>query len=320
MKKLIFLLTIILFVGCTNCDLKSQTIPDIFVYVDPDCNYTVADFRVIFDYMDNCGIKDTIQLPAPGTIVSIVTSPTVSVEVIARDFSDNIARVTFNVILIDSIPPIIIPKAILIGEFGIYPLVGGSKLRATPITMRGAGMIEELAGYHPGYDDAKMILGLYSDLDGKPNKLMATTGEVQCDTAAGWQIARVTEPVRLNDGQKLWLSFITDQSENNQGFMASPVDRMSDVSANYGMYTGSMPLEFGESTQWQWGHSIHMRYSRIETRPPEILAQDYLAVEAYINTQIDGYVNEFDWSTAAMDTIFKQPKCIPIGQICPPEQ
>lgn len=311
MKKILVLLFVSTFIGC-KC--LSQ-IPPQYLYIDENCQAVMPDYRGLFDFTDNCAVKDTVQLPSPGTILSIVTNPNTMVEIIIRDYSDNIAATAFNVIIIDTIPPIITPKTQLLGHLSIYPNIGGSKLRATPVIMRGSGMLKELSGYHKGFESGNMILALYSDKDGKPYKLMATTGEVLLSNKEGWQISPVTESIRLNEGQELWIAFITDQVEVDQGFMAGEIDYLSDVSAHAGDYTGEMPMEFGESSQWSWGHNLHLRYSLIEDKPVQILAEDYLDVEQYINTQIQGYVDDFNWSTAAIDTVFQKPKCIPIGAV-----
>lgn len=317
MKKDIILVLIVALslMGCCN-KLKSQTIPDIFVYVGPDCSYVVEDFRTIFDFMDNCGIKDTIQLPMPGTIVSIVTSPTISIEVIARDYSDNIAHITFNVVLLDTIPPIITPKTMIVGIFDEYDLTGGSKRRATPIIVRGDGIIRELSAYHIGYANNNINLGVYTNKNTRPDVLIASTGEVKCNPSEGWQIIPVKEEVQVHEGDSLWLAFMTD-SEIDQGVQASPIERMSDVAAVSGTYTEYMPGGFGDSKQYKWAHSVHMRYTLTQEEPEQIIAEKYLEVERYINLQIDGYVAEFPWSTASIDTVFGKPKCIPIGMICP---
>ena len=315
MKKLIYLLIVVLpLMGCCK-ELKSQTtIPDIFVFVGEDCLYVVEDFKVIFDFMDNCGIKDTIQLPAPGTVVSIITNPTISVEVIARDYSDNIARVTVNVVLIDTVPPIITPKTMIVGIVDEFDLIGGSKLRATPIIVRGDGIIRELSAYHIGYDSNKMNLGVYTNKSTRPDVLLTSTGEVKCNSTKGWQVIPVKEEIKVLEGDSLWLAFMTD-SDENQGVQASPIDRMSDVAAVSGSYTEYMPGGFGDSKQYMWAHSVHMRYTLTQDEPVQIIAEKYLEVERYINDEIADYVGVFNWSTANIDTVFAYPKCIPIGDV-----
>lgn len=302
----------VLFIGC-NC--LSQ-IPPQYIYIDEDCKAVLPDYRDFFEFSDNCAVKDTIQLPAPGTPLTIILNPISTVEIVIRDYSNNTDFVQFDVILVDTIPPIITPKTMLLGILDEYDLTGGSKLRATPVIVRGNGVLRELSAYHIGYPDNKMNLAVYTDRNGRPDALLTSTGEVPCNTNMGWQIEPVQDQIEVNEGEKLWIAFMTD-SEDDKGVQASPIDRMSDVAANTGIYTSSMPAAFGDSKQYEWSHSVHMRYTLTYDKPVEIIAEEYLEVERYINTQIQAYVDDFNWSTAAIDTVFQKPKCIPIGSIIP---
>lgn len=314
MKRVLYLVMAVVFLaGCCKPDCLGQE-PDKYLYADPvTCDVVLPDYRELYDFTDNCAVKDTIQLPAPGTILNVVTNPQVMVEIVIRDYSDNIASTSFRVILLDTVPPKITPKTIAVGNFDEYDLIGGNKRRASPMTMRGSGMLVELSGKHQGYADANMMLAMYSDTDGKPDKLMAVTGEVKCNTTEGWQVASVLEPIRLNEGQEVWVAFMTDQIEDNEGFYAAPTEVLLDVSSNSGEYTSGMPLEFGESTQWKWGHNVHFRYSLVEDKPVEILAMEYKEIERYIYGEIADYIDEFPWDTYEMDPVLGIPKAIAAG-------
>lgn len=314
MRKLLFLFIVVAFVGCTDC--FPQIIPDIHVQVTADCEFTIPDYRGLFDYIDNCAIKDTVQLPAPGTVVSIITTPTVAIEIIARDVSNNVTTATFNLILIDTIPPVIVPKAIAIGQMEEFPVRASvNDRRAIPIIFRGSpprgtGILRELAVYHNGFDNDNMELALYSDKDGKPFKLMATTGEFKTHPTQGWQVEPVLEEIRLVDGQPLWIAFVKD---GEGGFNYKEIGVPNRVSAANGDYSVGMPLEFGTCTQSTYTYAAHLRYTADGGEMPDVMiAEMYLNVEQFVNKEIDGYVEEFDWSTAGMDVVFGYPKCVPI--------
>ncbi len=63
-------------------------------------------------------------------------------------------------------------------------------------------------------------------------------------------------------------------------------------------------------------YSIYANYSPIAKRgyTDTMIKDMYLITEGYINNNIKDYVNLFDWSTAAIDTVFGLPKawCKPI--------
>lgn len=102
MKKLI-LPALLLFTSCT-CVLPQ--IPPQYVYVGETCEAPLPDYLPWVTATDNCALASLIQIPEPGTVLTSDNAVT-PVEIRATDNTGNHTSVKFNVILIDTIPPII---------------------------------------------------------------------------------------------------------------------------------------------------------------------------------------------------------------------
>lgn len=100
MKKLLFL-SLILFSSC-KC-LISQ-VPPQYVYIGENCSAILPDYTTKVHATDNCVLASLVQTPAPGTILTLMINDVV---IKATDNSGNSSQISFGVILIDTIPPII---------------------------------------------------------------------------------------------------------------------------------------------------------------------------------------------------------------------
>ena len=104
MKKVIGFLIMAVFAACT---CLSQ-IPDQVVFVDENCEALLPDFTPDVVVTDNCDNAVISQSPVAGTTLTSA-QPTTLVSVIATDISGNSASISFNVILLDTIAPTIVP-------------------------------------------------------------------------------------------------------------------------------------------------------------------------------------------------------------------
>lgn len=101
MKKLLFLLSIILLSSCT-C-LIGQ-IPPQYLYVDETCGAAMPDYLTKIRVTDNCEIDTVWQSPTRGTWL---TQPANNAMIRAIDRFGNHTDVLFTVNLIDTVPPVI---------------------------------------------------------------------------------------------------------------------------------------------------------------------------------------------------------------------
>ena len=101
MKKLLFLLSIVLLSSC-SC-LMSQ-IPAQYLYVDQSCGAAMPDYLSKIRVTDNCEIDTVWQSPTRGTWL---TQPANNAMIRAIDRFGNHTDVLFTVNLIDTVPPVI---------------------------------------------------------------------------------------------------------------------------------------------------------------------------------------------------------------------
>lgn len=99
MKKLLFLLSIILVSSCT-C-LMSQ-VPPQTLYVDQTCGAALPDYTTRVTFTDNCGDVTLDQTPSPG---AWLTERFNTIRIRATDRFDNYTDLLISVELIDTIPP-----------------------------------------------------------------------------------------------------------------------------------------------------------------------------------------------------------------------
>ena len=73
------------------------------VYVDENCTALLDDFTGEADASDNCGILETVQMPAAG--YSLTADDTAEVTITVLDQSDNSATCSFSIVAVDTMSP-----------------------------------------------------------------------------------------------------------------------------------------------------------------------------------------------------------------------
>jgi len=96
------LFTFLIALSLTSCMCLSQ-IPTQYAYIDDSCSAPLPDFTGIVVTSDNCDVPIIEQTPNPGTILFSSTN----VEIRAIDGTGNERSISFDVVLIDTIPPTI---------------------------------------------------------------------------------------------------------------------------------------------------------------------------------------------------------------------
>jgi hypothetical protein len=113
MKKLLFLLSIILLSSCT-CIIGQ--IPPQYLYVDETCGAAMPDFLTKIQVTDNCEIDTVWQSPTYGTWL---TAPANNAMIRAIDKFGNHTDVLFTVFLLDTVPPVItVDTTMLVNSYG----------------------------------------------------------------------------------------------------------------------------------------------------------------------------------------------------------
>ena len=86
-----------LLTGCCFSQLPTQ-----YAYVDENCIAVVPDFTTMVIATDNCGITAISQVPAPGDPITVTTIVTLQ----ATDETGNQKSMTFDMVLMDTIAPL----------------------------------------------------------------------------------------------------------------------------------------------------------------------------------------------------------------------
>jgi len=101
-RKTIQFLIIAILTGCTCLG----QIPPQTIYVDQNCEAQLPDYTLIATVSDNCEGATISQDPPPGTVLDFA-NPALNVTVTAEDAFGNQDQVTFEVLALDTIPPIL---------------------------------------------------------------------------------------------------------------------------------------------------------------------------------------------------------------------
>lgn len=81
-------------------------IPPQYIYAGPGCEAALPDYTPKVHATDNCVLVSILQTPAPGFLLNSAQMIQ-NVVIKATDKSGNSSQINFNVILLDTIPPVI---------------------------------------------------------------------------------------------------------------------------------------------------------------------------------------------------------------------
>ena len=110
MKKFLFILVLVIL---TSCKCLLSQIPPQYIYPVTGCEAPLPDYLPMVTVSDNCALESIIQTPTPGFMLT-GTAPVTTVIIKATDKAGNISQIAFNVVLKDTIAPVIIPNGLLL--------------------------------------------------------------------------------------------------------------------------------------------------------------------------------------------------------------
>lgn len=317
MKKFYFFITLLFIFS----NFVSSQISDHFLYIrENSCSAVLPNYVDSVIVTDNCELKSVIQTPTAGTILD-ATNPQYTVSIIATDVFDNISSATFTVTLLDTIPPLIMPKytSFILGHNEVFPSKANTKQRrAIPVISPNDGTITYINIYHGDFSDQSLILGVYSDLDGQPDTLIASTEPVPFSSGEGWQRVPVITQSRIYTGQKVWIAFNSTGLSEFRYATGFPADEGRVAAADNWTFEDGMPFDFGglSGDPSTASYSVYLEYLRgYISYSPQIIWDMYKIVEQYIAMDIQDLTHEFDWSTFAIDTVLYIPKYIPANLV-----
>ncbi len=119
--------------------------------------------------------------------------------------------------------------------------------------------IYSLSIYHNG-GAGNMLLGVYADSSGSPGQLLGVTAPTLVDSTEGWQTVPLQHPVTVSTGQKVWLSFVF---ENSTEVRYEPGNGGSIASAE--TWSSGLPVDFGTYNTPGNNFSMYCSYAFPET-------------------------------------------------------
>ncbi len=137
-------------------------------------------------------------------------------------------------------------QSILIGNTTIYSSTSTApNRRAIPVTFNENGEINSISVYHNG-GSGNMLLGVYTDVAGKPAAKLGVTLSTAVGSTEGWQTFALASPVSVSSGQKVWLSFVFQNGVAVRYEAGTPGRAMSSQT-----WSAGMPDDFGASGGFQ---------------------------------------------------------------------
>ncbi len=113
----VILLILLLAVGCCQAQLISM-LPDQVYYVNEDCEYYLPDYSDVITAVDNCELTYYYQYPESGQVLG--AGSVTEVSVVAGDATGNEHTIKFNVLVVDTIPPVFLIDTILFNSLSHF--------------------------------------------------------------------------------------------------------------------------------------------------------------------------------------------------------
>ncbi len=117
-RTALFLTAAILVAACTCSGQLIQQLPDQLYYANETCEYVVADYTQAIRVTDNCRVAYFYQWPESGTVIGPDSITTVSI--VAGDGTGNESTIRFNILVIDTLPPVFEIDTVLFNSLSHY--------------------------------------------------------------------------------------------------------------------------------------------------------------------------------------------------------
>jgi len=156
-----------------------------------------------------------------------------------------------------------------LGDTTVFGIVSKTaNRRAMPVYANENAEIQSISIYHEG-GTGNVLLGVYSDISGKPSSLLGVTSLTNVSTTEGWQTIALTSPVSVISGQTVWLAWVF---ENTPGirYKAGTPGRANSADT----WTKGMPSSFGTSSTAGYMYSIYCNYILNNTKSANIALQE----------------------------------------------
>ena len=114
---MVLLILFLLLTSCCYSQIVSQ-LPDQIYYANDSCEYYLPDYTKAITVSDNCRVDYFYQFPESGFVIS--SGMVTEVSIVAGDDTGNERTIKFNVMLVDTIPPVFEVDTILFNSLSHY--------------------------------------------------------------------------------------------------------------------------------------------------------------------------------------------------------
>ncbi len=97
-KLLVVFITAIMLSSCCISQIPTQ-----YYFANDSCTFYLPDYSQAIEVRDNCCVKGFVQTPHSGTL--LMSGHDVTVSIVGIDCSDNVISMTFDVVVVDTVPP-----------------------------------------------------------------------------------------------------------------------------------------------------------------------------------------------------------------------
>jgi parallel beta-helix repeat protein len=247
-------------VYCTfkpNADLPDVTKPEVTAFSIPESSSSLKVSISSFTASDNKAVTGFIltesataplasdagwTIDAP-TSYSFAKEGTHTLYAWVKDAAGNVSESMSDQVVIN-LPDVTKPAVNVLGNTEVFSGTTTAKnRRAIPVTFDESGRIESISIYHNG-GDGNMLLGVYSDQSNAPGSLLGLKTSAAVNSEEGWQTVSLSNPVSVNSGQKVWLSWVFEDNPGIRYAVGQPARAQSSETWSAGMPAVFGPVDF----------------------------------------------------------------------------
>jgi hypothetical protein len=145
-----------------------------------------------------------------------------------------------------------------LGNTEVYTLTSVSvNARAIPVTFTDElNQIKSISIYHTK-NTGNMLVGVYSDNNGSPNVLLATSAVTLVANVTGWQTVNLINPIIVNKDQTVWLAWIFQNSVVVRHTASTTTKRATSKFT----WTETLPTSYGIANLALFKFSVYCNYT-----------------------------------------------------------
>ncbi len=168
-----------------------------------------------------------------------------------------------------------------------------STQRSMSYTMNENGSLQSIS-IHIAGGTGNVQLGVYADNNGAPGNRLGQTAITAVQATRGWQTISLENPVTVNNGDTIWLSWIFS---NNPGvaYVAGAPGRYQATGTSWSASGNNMPSTHGSGSQSDFRYSVYTTYTTGSAiRGVNTVLSRATTIDEVKNTEVRIFPNPFN--------------------------